>query len=525
MIKHTGVSSMMRRVLTILLAAALAFLLVASGIAQPVAKHSQYASKGKTKSGAKAPSKGKEKSFAELTKDKVKIEGLFTFYHDTTDNSMLMEIKPEQFDQVYLCGMAVLHGDGAFVEGSRMFGTIPSYFHRVAKNVMFMEKNLRVRADSATTMFGAVEAGISDGLIASTPIKSKPHDSTGAILVDPKPLFVRDALNISYYIGQVGKTGFRIDAKNSYFGDIKSFEQNTEIDVNLHFASSKPASAIALQNPYSFFHTFRYSLATLPETDFVPRYADDRIGHFLTMYQDYSQLDTQTPYVRYINRWNLKKKNPGARVSEPVEPIVFWIENTVPQEYRQAIAEGIEFWQPAYEAIGFRNAIIARQMPDTAEWDPADSRYSTIRWLVAKNYPYTAIGTSRANPLTGQIYDADIGFVSDAIRSLYRRIDRQVRPVSAAIGNFEEYDPFGEIAEFEAKHHEPHGCGMSQAAFEAAFGLTYLETAVGDLEDKDELTKEFVNAFLGTILAHPRFTRSTRSTTRTSQRAILRWVR
>jgi hypothetical protein len=490
----------MKRTLISTLAVLLVMAAFGISSAQPPAPHSQWAKQKPTKGRAQSAKKNGEKPFDELIKDKVKIEGLFTFYHDTTDNSMLMEIKPEQFDQMYLCGMTVLHGDGAFVEGSRMFGTIPFYLHRVGNTIQFMEKNLRVRADSTAPIYGAVEAGISDALIASTAVKSEPQDSTSAILVDPSPFFVRDALNLTYYLGQA-KTGFHIDPKNSYFGQVKSFSENTEINVVLHFESSKPAEAVALQNPYSFFHTFRYSLATLPETDYVPRLADDRIGHFMTMYQDYDQLDRETPYVRFINRWDLKKKNPGARISEPVKPIVFWIENTVPEEYRDAIAEGIEFWQPAFEAIGFRNAIIAKQMPDTASWDPADVRYSAIRWLVAKNYPYTAIGTSRANPVTGQVYDADIGFVSDAIRGLFLTIERQVKPVTPTRGTFEEYDPFGEIADFANNYDGPHVCDMGQAAFEAAFGLSYL-SATGDLKDKDELTKKYVEAFLRFVIAH-----------------------
>ncbi len=467
-------------------------------------KHSALSkSSGKSSGSSKKKSSGgKEKSFKSMIKDKVVTEGLFTFYRDTTDNTVLMAITPEQIGEIYLCGMTVSHGDGAFREGSRMHGTFPFYFKRVGKKIMLMEKNLRVRADSTLPIFGSVQSGISDGLIASTTIKSKPEDSTEAILINPSVFFVRDALNNNYFIGQQGRTGLGLDKKNSYFGEIQSFDNNSEIDVHLHYRTSKPIGGAALQNNYSFFHVFHYSLSSLPETDYVPRFADDRIGNFMTIYQDYNSLDNETPYVRYIDRFHLKKKNPDARISEPVEPIVFWVENTVPEEYRDAIAEGIEMWQTAFEAIGFRNAIVAKQMPADAEWDPADSRYNTVRWLVAKNYPYVAIGTSRQNPYTGQTYDADIGFVSEAIRSFFTRFERSVNPVSSTIDAFEEYDPYDEIPEFDPFTHDEHECKVGNAAYESAFAMAYIMASTGDFEGKSDLAKEFVHSFLTFVVAH-----------------------
>ncbi|MBD3258520.1 DUF5117 domain-containing protein [candidate division GN15 bacterium] len=474
--------------------------------------HSRAANQTDGAAGPKKKPKKKSdlKTYDELTKDMVAIEGLFTFYHDTTDNSMLMAVKPEQLDEVFLCGMTMSQGDGAVSEGSRMYGTIPFYLHRVGNELLFMEKNLRVRADSGSAMLGAVDASLSDGLIASTSVKSQPHDSTEAVLVDPKDFFIRDALNLNYYVGQKGKTGHRFDGRNSYFGEVKSFPENTEIDVHLHYETSKPMPATALQNPYSFYHVFHYSLSSIPESDYVPRYADDRVGYFQTIYQEYNRLDTETPYVYYIRRWHLEKQDPSADVSEPVEPIVFWVENTVPEEYRQAIVEGIEFWQAAFERAGFRNAIQAKIMPDTATWDPADVRYNTIRWLVAKNNPYTAIGPSRANPFTGQIYDADVGILADAVRNLYTIVERRVRPLTPEVFDGEEYDPFGEMDVFRDAQSCDHGhflpdgtfCQVGNAAFEAAHGMAYINAVTNNPTLRNELSKEYVHQFLRFVTAH-----------------------
>jgi len=454
--------------------------------------------KTQAKKDEKKDEKDKLKPFEELIKDKVVIEGLFNFYHDTTDNSMLMEIKPEQFEPVYLCGETRSGAEGAAYDNASMGRSFPFYFKRVGKNLLMLEKNVRIRADTAASLHRAIERGITDHLFGSTPVKSKPHDSTSAILVDPAKFFIRDAQNVAYFFGKSRKSGFTFDEKNSYFELVKSFPENTEIDVKLHYKTSKPFSATTMQNPYSMFHTYHYSLSTLPETDYVPRLADDRVGHFLTLYQDYSSLDEETPYVRYIQRWHLKKKNPEARISEPVEPIVFWVENTVPPEYRDAVAEGIEFWNHSFEKIGFRNAIVAKQMPDTAEWDPADVRYNTVRWIVRPGVAY-AVGPSRANPFSGQIYDSDVRVCADFIRHMFINMEYFIQPVSFDGQAFEEGIPFQ--PDFNGT--DPRVCTYgAESAKEAAFGLAYLLSTAGDFTDKDSLTKEYVHAYLVELIAH-----------------------
>jgi hypothetical protein len=454
-----------------------------------------------TKQKDPAPKPGKEQPFSKLTKDRVAIKGLFTFYHDTTDHDMLMEIKPEHIGPIYLCGESRVQSDGRYTDNGAMLGTYPFYFKRVGKTIMLMEKNLRLRADSTAPVRHALDKAISDHLIASATIKSLPNDS-GAVLIDAAELFVRDASNLSYLLGQAGKTGHRFDSKNSYFDKIKSFPQNSEISVKLHYQTSQPQSGITLQDGYSMYHTYHYSLSTLPETDYQPRVADDRIGYFLTQWQDYTQMDRESAYIRYINRWHLKKKNPDARISEPVEPIVFWVDKATPEEYRDAVAEAIEFWNPCFEAIGFRNAIVAKQMPDTASWDPADVRYNVVQWMINPGAAY-AVGPSRANPFTGQIYDADIRLSVDWIRYMFSSAEEWISPTVGFDGAVAEtFDPAHLLHEHEAD--QPfHACSYQrEAAIDGAQALTYLLSSAGDFVNKDSLTKAYVHSYLVEIVAH-----------------------
>ena len=164
-----------------------------------------------------------------------------------------------------------------------------------------------------------------------------------------------------------------------------------------------------------------YSISLLPQTGYQSRLADDRVGYFLTAMKDFSKRSDHDRFIRYINRWNLQKADPMADFSPPKKPIVFWIEKTVPFEYRKPIREGIVEWNKAFEKAGFANAIEVRQQPDDADWDPEDINYNTFRWITAG--AAFAMGPSRVNPITGEILDADIIFDADFLSSWKNQYD------------------------------------------------------------------------------------------------------
>ncbi len=143
--------------------------------------------------------------------------------------------------------------------------------------------------------------------------------------------------------------------------------------------------------------------------------ADDRVGYFLTVLKDFSKKETDDDrFVRYITRWNLEKADRNAEMSTPKEPIIFWLEKTIPFKYRKPIRDGILEWNKAFEKAGFYDAIEVRQQPDDAPWEPGDIRYNTFRWITAG--AGFAMGPSRVNPTTGQILDADIIFDADFLQ-------------------------------------------------------------------------------------------------------------
>src|SRR5262249_5652742 len=137
----------------------------------------------------------------------------------------------------------------------------------------------------------------------------------------------------------------------------------------LHYTTANPkAESVTLPDARSIPIVVTYEFSSLKDTGYQPRLADDRVGHFLTVQQDFTSDRLSSPYVRHLHRWHLEKSDPNAPLSPPKQPIVFWLENTIPVEYREWIKEGALLWNTAFERIGFKDAIVVKQQPDNADW-------------------------------------------------------------------------------------------------------------------------------------------------------------
>ncbi len=220
------------------------------------------------------------------------------------------------------------------------------------------------------------------------------------------------------------------------------------------------------------------------------------MGHFFTQVQDFNSDRNFESSRRYIHRWRLEKQDPSAALSRPKQPIVFWLENTVPVEYRDAIREGILLWNKAFERIGFKDAIEVKQQPDNADWDPADVRYSTIRWFAGYPDPGFAQGPSRVNPLTGEVYDADIRFDAGMTRFFRREINEYVNPVGMPWLD-EQRRPF--LAPW---HNGPtEFCDIMQGAvWDAEFAFDLLMARGMDPQSPE--AEKFIHDYLVEIAAH-----------------------
>ena len=371
--------------------------------------------------------------FDTAVKDAEKLEGLFTIYRHKETGKIYIEIKPEQLNKNYLAVITMESGigEGILYRGFPL-GEFLFYFRRVNQNVHFVVRNVNFRTQPGDPQARSLETSFSDSVLESIKIKSI-HPQRKTLLIDFSELLLSDVPGLTQMLPSMLGTRYQMDKDKSYIGATKAFPLNVELESVYGFSGggNTPAYIPSLPDSRAFSISVRYSLSQLPENNgYRPRIADERVGYFLTAYKDFSSDSTKDPFVRYINRWHLEKQDPSAPLSPPKQPIVFWIENTVPVEYRDTIKEGVLMWNKAFEKAGFLNAIEVRQMPDKATWDPADVRYNTIRWSNSFESWFAAIGPSRVNPLTGQILDADIIVDGSVVRSMKQGFRTFVQPRS-----------------------------------------------------------------------------------------------
>ncbi|MBM3411642.1 MAG: DUF5117 domain-containing protein, partial [Bacteroidetes bacterium] len=189
---------------------------------------------------------------------------------------------------------------------------------------------------------------------------------------------------------------------------IRSYPQNTDVVVELVYDNSGSSSAGSdVADGRSVSVRLQHTFLEAPSGDYKPRRDDPRIGYFHTPFDDMTSTETVN-YRDFINRWHLVKKNPEQKISEPINPIVWWIENTTPLEYRPIIRKAALQWNLAFEQAGFKHALEIKEQPDTATWDAGDLRYNVLRWTSSPFPPFGGYGPSFVDPRTGQILGADI---------------------------------------------------------------------------------------------------------------------
>ncbi len=384
--------------------------------------------------------------FDEVVGEMSPLAGLFTLYRDAETGKFYGEIRPDQLNVNFLATITLESGIGAYgIYRGLPMGDFPFYWRRVNNTLQMVIPNVYFRARKGDPVQRSVRRSFSDSVVAALPIESI-HPTRKTLLVDFNALLLKDLPAIAFPNDPL----FKLETEKSYLDETKNFPLNLEVQFVYGFAtlSDSPEMNLApiptLPDGRSFNLSVHYSFSQLPTNNgYRPRLADERVGYFLTAYQNLSDLTSRDLFVRYINRWHLEKQNPALPVSPPKQPIVFWLENTIPVEYRQAVREGVLMWNAAFEQIGFKDAIEARQMPDNADWDPADIRYNTIRWINSLDGSF-ALGPSRVNPLTGQILDADILVDANLLRASQAEFRVLVQP--QAQGNLTQRSPWGALS-------------------------------------------------------------------------------
>lgn len=382
--------------------------------------------------GAAAPVPGQPPPFAVLTKDAKPISGLITAWQK--DEKVWLELRPEDFNTPFFFSPKLASGIGeAMLFGGLM---LPSprlvQFRRLHNVVQLVAINDQQVATAGTPEARAVAAAQSPSLLGATLVASQPHPERKTVLVDASALFVTDLLGLGATLQRTFRQGYGLDGRNSAITAVRGQPDLLVIETSNHYATAAiavpqpgsppgapvPTTPSGLPDARSLFLGLHYSLARLPAKTMAPRAADARIGHFVSVSDNFGDDSARSPRQRYVNRWRLEKQDPAAELSEPVKPITYWLDRNIPLKYRETITAGVLAWNAAFERIGFKNAIVVKQQPDDADFDTLDAGIASIRWMVNREPVFGAIGPSHVDPRSGEILDADIGIESLSSRSL-----------------------------------------------------------------------------------------------------------
>ena len=448
--------------------------------------------------------------FDDVVKDTQKLEGIFTLYRQKENNKIYLEIKPEQLNKNFLATATLESGIGE----KGIYSGLPLqdflfYFQRIDNTLQFVVRNVNFRTREGDPQARSLRRSFSDSVLYNLPIKSI-HPQRKTILIDLGDLLLTDLAGLS------ASLELSASPEQAYFGNAKVFPHNLEVQSILNFTGAGGNLSV-LADSRGFTLKLHYSISQLPNNNYQPRLADERVGYFITAYQDLSRDDRDDNFVRYINRWNLEKQDPKAEISPPKKPIVFWIDNAVPLEYRDAIRAGVLMWNQAFLQAGFKDAIEVKQMPDNATWDAADIRYNTIRWINTVD-GYFALGPSRVNPLTGEILDADILVDASFVRALkneYRQIilpkqtQKQTQTpttLSTLMQNRllcgkNDQKNKGLIGNLSKLAGEYDLCFGIESANQFAFGALAMSLLANTVPSRDQM-QDYIHQYLRLIIAH-----------------------
>ncbi len=354
----------------------------------------------------------KTTTIAEKIKSCKKLDGLFPLYQDTANGNVYFLLKNEQLDKEYIYFsytvdgvVAAGHFRGSFRD-NKVFN-ITRYFDKIEFSVI----NTGFYFDPTNPIHKAAQANISKAVLSSQKIVAE-DTKKGEMLLDGNSLFLSESLQQIKPSSMPGFQGFQLgqlSKEKTKFVSLRNYEKNTDVIVEYVYDNPYPTQGggkeVTDERAVSI--TVQHTLIEAPNNSFKPRLDDPRIGFFSEQVNDMTTTEAVN-YKDLIHRWHLEKKDPSAAISEPVEPIVWWIENTTPQEFRATIKEAGEKWNLAFEKAGFKNAVIVKEQPDSADWDAGDIRYNVLRWTSSPQPPFGGYGPSFVDPRTGQILGADI---------------------------------------------------------------------------------------------------------------------
>lgn len=364
------------------------------------------------KDSAKAEKKEDSKSIKEFTKKCKKLSGLFSLYQDTATGKLYLEVTKDKINKEFIYFAHDINGviDAGYAKGGyreNLVFSIEKYFDRLD----FYIENVGFYFDSSNAISKSQHSNINRPLFLSEKVVAKDDN---AYLIDADNLFFAETIKQikpskspfskpdDFTLGTLNK------AKSKYL-KLNNFPNNTDVAVSYIFDNLAPVNYGGKEVTDARFVAIDiyHSFIEMPINNYQVRYDDPRVGYFMNKVNDQTSTSA-LPYKDVIHRWDLQKQNPDEAISEPIQPIVWWIENTTPVEFRETIKNAALTWNIAFEKAGFKNALVINIQPDSANWEAEDIRYNVLRWTSSPRPPFGGYGPHFVNPKTGQILGADI---------------------------------------------------------------------------------------------------------------------
>lgn len=399
-----------------------------------------------------------------ITKDAKSDTGVFTVHR--IKEKWYYEIPKSELNKEFLWVSQIARTTLGVGYGGQAMGNRVVRWERRDNRIFLRNVSYEVVADPNQPINKAVKAANNDAIIMAFNIEAFGRDDS--CVIDVTRLFTTEVTELSAR-ARLRARGF--DPTRSFVERMVSFPENIEVEATHTFTNPPdvtPAAGIPAPNPFlpqgmgtgSASVVMHYSMVRLPEKPMKPRLFDERVGYFSVRQMDFGQDEHRAPQRTYVTRWRLEKKDPGAALSEPVKPIIYYVDPATPTKWIPFIKRGVESWQAAFEEAGFKNAILCREAPaDDPEWSAEDARYSVIRWL-----PSTienAVGPHVHDPRTGEILESDIQFYHNVMNLARDWYFTQVGPLDPRAQKLPLPDDLmGELIQYVVAHEVGHTLGF-----------------------------------------------------------------
>lgn len=343
-------------------------------------------------------------------------KGFFNFYYDEDSDECFLEVDKLESEFLYINSLATGIGSNDIgLDRGQLGNERVVKFVKVGPKLLLVQPNLDYRADSDNAFEKeSVEQAFAYSILWGFKIVKS---EKGKFLVNATDFLLRDAHNVSGTLKRNKQGSYMVDKSRStlYPNRTKSFPENTEFEATLTFTGKPEGYNVRSVTPTSTAITLRqhHSFVQLPDDEYEPRIFDPRAGYFPLSYQDYATPIDEPLVKRFIYRHRLKKKNPNAAISEPVEPIVYYLDRGAPEPIRAALMDGARWWNQAFEAAGYKNAFRVELFPEDA--DPMDVRYNLIQWVHRSTRGWS-YGGSVSDPRTGEIIKGHVSLGSLRVR-------------------------------------------------------------------------------------------------------------